>query len=62
NVDAVKVEIEPSALRYRIATKSTAELAAPETSDFTLGTFKIDGGKRPGRVYTFEFTIDEIER
>lgn len=61
NVDAVQVELEPAALRYRITTKSTAELAAPESSVFTLGQFKIDGGKRPGRVYTFEFTIDDIE-
>ena len=60
-IDAVKVEIEPAALRYCIITKSTTGQAWPEAYKNTLGQFKIDGGKRPGRDYTFEFTIDDIE-
>lgn len=61
NVDTAKVYIEPAALRYCIITKSTTGQAWPETYKNTLGQFKIDGGKRPGRDYTIEFTIDDIE-
>lgn len=60
-IDAVKVEIEPAALRYCIVITSTVGGAFPEVYKNTLGQFKIDGGKRPGRDYTFEFTIDDIE-
>jgi len=60
-IDAVKVELEPAALRYCIVITSTVGGAFPEVYKNTLGTFKIDGGKQPGRVYTFEFTIDDIE-
>lgn len=61
NIDAVKVELEPAALRYCITTFSTSRGAFPEAYKNTLGTFKIDGGKQSGRVYSFEFTIDDIE-
>lgn len=61
NVDAVMVELEPAALRYCITTYSTTRGAFPEAYKNTLGTFKIEGGKQPGRDYTFEFTIDDIE-
>ena len=61
NVDAVKVGIVPAALEYCIITYSTTGHAWPEAHKNTLGQFKIDGGKRPGRDYTFEFTIDDIE-
>lgn len=61
DIDAVKIDIEPTELRYCIVTYSTTRSAFPEAYKDTLGTFKIDGGKQPGRVYTFEFTIDDIE-
>ena len=61
NIDAVKVELEPAAWRYCITTFSTSRGAFPEAYKNTLGTFKIDGGKQSGRVYSFEFTIDDIE-